>query len=285
METFDSKPREEVTAEETGNHDVNVVEQTDVVPQEAVSRELFGVSVSEIRAGLIKALLACLVAAAAVAVFAILVGSMTDIVWRAIGTIVVAMLHIFLVFSVLSVTVDQKNQALARSSNFLINATAGIVILSFFTAVLQIWDALPGDISMKLYATYLVLFACLLHVKALLDVEAMDKKLHPYVFGNTFFISIVAAMILGVVYVGADGFQLLNGFYGRLLAASAIIDVTLSMIIAVLQRLNIQKHPEQYPNVRVAQSLVARIFVLLILFVVIGWPILTFILSLTYGSY
>ena len=54
---------------------------------------------------------------------------------------------------------------------------------------------------------------------------------------------LVAGLILGAVYA-PNGDELLKGFYGRLLATSAIVDVTLSIVIAGMHRLYIQKHPE-----------------------------------------
>lgn len=57
----------------------------------------------------------------------------------------------------------------------------------------------------------------------------------------------------GAVYA-TNGADLLKGFYGRLLAASAIVDVASSTIIAGLQRLYLQKHPDLVTENRGAGS-------------------------------
>ncbi len=225
----------------------------------------------QIRRLLIKVMLGCVVAAAAVAVIAILVGTMGEVAWRAIGTLISAMVHIVILFGVISMSAPTTPE-LARSSNFAINSSMVIAILSFFTSVFGIWEVLPGDIAGKLYATYLIALVAILHSKTLMDIETLDSKNKGLVYANYAFIVLVAGMLLVLIY-GENGGQLLSGFFGRALAASAIIDVTLSVVLAVRARLYMQKFPElreRYapkgsgsPTVRVVVVLLLLIFVIL----------------------
>lgn len=212
-------------------------QQTDVKPQTMY----FGHTVPEIRALLFKGLLGCLITAAAIAVIAILIGGMGDIAWRAIGTIFIAILHISFLFLILPA--GHASGSARRSSNMLINVLLFIVAFSFFTAVAHQWTFITSEIAAKLYSTYVVAFISLLHAKALMDIEDTDPSVRTVIRYNYGALGLAAALVAGLIYI-ENSYNLLSGFYGRLLAATFIVDVTLSIVVAVMHRLYTQKHPE-----------------------------------------
>lgn len=248
------------------------------VPPTAYRDEHWG----QIRSLLIKVMLGCVIAAAAVAVIAILVGTMNEVAWRAIGTLISAMVHIAILFGVISMSAPTTPE-LARSSNFAINSSMVIAILSFFTSVFGIWDVLPGDIAGKLYATYLISLVAILHAKTLMDIEILDNKNKPLVYANYAFILLVAGMLLVLIY-GQNAGQLLGGFFGRALAASAIIDVTLSVVLAVRARLYMQKFPELRERYapKGSGSPVARVIVALLLLIFVILPIISGVMRMMF---
>lgn len=201
----------------------------------------FGHPVTEIRSLLLKGVLGCLIAAASVAVFAILAGNMGDIAWRAIGTIFIAVVHIFLLFLVLPANRPGASQS--RSANMVINALTVIVVASFFSSVANTWGMIDYSLAGKLYGTFIVSFISLLHAKGLMDIEDINPTVRSVVRANYAFVALVAMLIIGLIYLEEDG-HLLSGFYGRLIAASLVVDVTLSIIVTVMHRLYLQKHPE-----------------------------------------
>lgn len=221
---------------------------------------------------LIKLMLGCLVVAAAVAVITILLGEFTDTTGKALGTVFAALIHIGIVFGLVSMTAP-GNKVLQKSSDIVVNISIGIVVLSFFTSIFGIWDILQGETLGKLYMTYVVALFAVLHTKTLLDVELIYKKVAPYVYVNYVFIVLVACMILGLVYL-PDRIDLISGFYGRALAASAIIDVTLSVVVAVMHRLYLQQHPKKQDEAhRSGANSGVRIILVLLLFLFIIWPL------------
>ncbi len=252
------------------------VTQAPVAPDPTSTVQLMGMNVTEFRSLLVKIMLGALVAAALVAVIAILVGSMNDIAWKAINTIISGVIHILILFGVISVT-ESGNAAMQRSTNFVINSSLIIVICSFFTTIFGTWDLISPSLVSKLYATYFVLLFVIVHAKTLMDVEAIYDKVKPYVLANYVFMAIVSLLILGIVYL-PNGGSLLNGFYGRLLAAAAIVDITISIIVAVMHILYIQKHPElqQEAKAKKAGSAGMRIIVAIILFLFVSLPIIWF---------
>ena len=88
--------------------------------------------IQNLRAILIKMLLGALIAAAAIAVVAVLVGNVNDVLWRAIGTLFSAIVHIVLLFGVVSIAAPGANGPNVRSTNLVINASMVIAVLSFF---------------------------------------------------------------------------------------------------------------------------------------------------------
>lgn len=235
-------------------------------------------NITKIRSVLIKMMLGAVIAAAAVAVIAILVGSFGDVAWRSIGTIASAIIHILVLLTIVTMSVSNSSLT-SRSTDIVINSTMAITVLSFFTSVFNVWGLLEGELSAKLYLTYAVALFVLIHAKALIDAEAVYHKVRPYILANYVFIASVAGLILGVVYVD-NGFDLLSGFYGRLLAASAIIDVTLGIIVAVMYKLHIQNNPELQKSVSAGSGAPIRgIVVTLLVFFFLVLPLLNVVIS------
>lgn len=217
-------------------------------------------------------MLGCLIVAALVAVVAVLAGSFDSIVWKALETVFSAAIHIGILFLVLSITSNNdENPALVRSANFVINGTMVIAILSFFTSIFSIWSVLDGEVSFKLYITYVILLFVMLHIKTLMDIRAVHMKVTPYVYANYVLVILVSLLLFGAVW---SHVYLLDGFYGRLLAASAIVDVTLSVVVAVIHRLYLQKQPELMEDVRRRPYGALRLIVVAILFLFIVLPLL-----------
>jgi hypothetical protein len=232
----------------------------------------------KLRSTLIKSMLYCLVIAAAVEVVTILIGKFSDTTGRALGTIFVALLHIGIVFGLVSMVTSSKTDVSPRSTEFTVNATILIAVLSFFTSVFTIWNLIGGDLPLRLYATYAVALFALVHIKTLIDVDVKYWRVKSYILVNYVFIAIVSLLILGAVYAPSSS-DLLSGFYGRMLAASAVVDVTLSVIVAVMYRLYLQQHPEllvEKPS-RAHSALHIILAVLFFFFIVV--PLLFFLLG------
>lgn len=232
----------------------------------------------KLRSVLIKSMLGCLVVAAAVAVITILIGKFSSTTGRALGTIFVALLHIGIVFGLVSMVTSKKTDVSPRSTEAVVNIAILIAVLSFFTSVLTIWQAISGDLPLQLFTTYAVALFALIHIKALIDTDVVYWKVRAYVYANYVFIGLVAALILGVVYT-SDSHGLLSGFYGRLLAASAVVDVTLSIIVAVMYRLYLQQHPELVEDKPSRVHSALRVVLAALFFFIVVLPLLFLMLG------
>ncbi|HVS58666.1 MAG TPA: hypothetical protein VHD60_02925 [Candidatus Saccharimonadales bacterium] len=238
----------------------------------------------KLRSTLVKSMLYCLVAAAAIAVVTILIGKFSDTTGRALGTIFVALIHIGLVFGLVSMLTSKKTDVSPGSTEFVVNTSIIIAVLSFFTSVFAIWQIVGGTLPLRLYTTYVIALFALVHVKTLIDVDVQYWRVRSYVLANYVFIAIVSLMLLGDLYVH-DPAALLSGFYGRLLAASAVVDVTLSVIVAVMYRLYLQQHPELVVEKPArAHSALRIILAVLFFFFFVAPLLLSFVGALLFSS-
>ena len=187
----------------------------------------------------IKILIGSLIAAAAIAVIAVLIGSFSDILGKALATLALVIIHALA--SLLYIGQTQKHDG-EDEFKILNNAIFTIIILSFFTSIFGVWELLPGEIVAKLYGTYLIaLFACI-HAEMLVRTLKKTQTIDSVVYGNFVFMGVVILLLLPLLWMPDVEF---GDFYFRVLAAAAIIDATLTILSVILHRLYLQKHPEE----------------------------------------
>jgi hypothetical protein len=186
-----------------------------------------------------KTLIGCLIAAAGVAVVTVLVGKFNDVTGKALFTIAIIALH-----SLVSISFIENNekQDTFESLAVFTNATFGIIVLSFITAILGLWHVIPGELVARLYGLYFVLIFAILHGEVLAKTMGKQANIDTTVRVNFFFMAIVVVMLLPVIFLTAE--STLSSLYYRGLAAAGIIDATLTLSAVILHTLYVQKHPK-----------------------------------------
>lgn len=199
-------------------------------------------------------LIGCLIAAASVAVLAVLVGSFSDILARALGTIGLVALHAMLSFSYISSTEKLNQKDGGRSIELFSNTVFSLIVVSFITSIFGIWQLLDGDLVLKLYLFYAVVLFATLHADVLYRIRGFEKRIDTIVSINYGFMGFVVLMLSGVIFMmPAD----MGEIYYRVLAASGIVDATMTITAIILHKLYLQKHPElseQFNSTTGAQS-------------------------------
>lgn len=190
-----------------------------------------------IKALVIKVLIGCLIAAAALSVTAVLIGGFNDTLTKAIITLVLVAAHSIAALGYINTSEKNNEDDLAVFHN----AVFTVIVLSFITSVGGTWEVISSDLLGKLYATYLVVLFAILHGEMLAKTRGKTNTINNIVLANYGFMAIVVVLILMVIYVGTE---MLEGFYGRFLAAMGIIDATLTILAVALHRLYLNKHPE-----------------------------------------
>ena len=195
-------------------------------------------NLQQLKSIFLKAMLGCLVAAAGVAVTTVLIGHFNDVSEKALFTILLIAIHCLISFGFI---VNNEKQDTFDNLSFFSNATFLIIVLSFITSVAGVWGALPGELVARLYGAYVVLLFAILHGEILSKALRKQRNIDTIVKINFIFMLIVVVMLMPVIFLQDN--QVLGSVFYRVLAASGIIDATLTLIAIILHKLYIQKHP------------------------------------------
>ena len=187
-----------------------------------------------------QVLIACLIASATLGVVSVLVGSFNDIFTKALLTILLVALHSLVSFSF--ITSNEKQHTFDNLALFT-NSTFTVIVLSFITSMFAVWGLLGASLVWQLYELYFVLLFAILHGETLSKVLYKQRNIDWLVLVNYGFMLIVVAMLIPVIFAGSN-VKFVSPFYYRLLAAVGIVDATLTMVVVILHKLYLQKHPE-----------------------------------------
>lgn len=188
-----------------------------------------------------KILIGCLLASASIAVIAVLVGSFSDTLGRALGTIAMVAFHALLSFSYISETDKRNKKDGGRSIELFSNTVFVLIVLSFITSIFAIWQLLGGDLTARLYMIYGVLLFATLHADVLYRIRSFEKNIDNVVTANYVLMTIVVIMLITLILTGDPG--ALGDVFYRVLAACGIIDATLTITAIIMHKMYLQKHP------------------------------------------
>ncbi len=187
-------------------------------------------------------LIGCLIGAAIIAITAVLIGSFSDILARALGTIAVVALHAMLSFSYISETEKRNKKDGGRSIDLFSNFVFVLIIFSFITSLFALWQLLGGEVALRLFGVYGVLLFATMHADVMYRIRRFDSKLDGVVTANYVSMAVVVIMLTFVIFSNELA-DLGDAFY-RILAAVGIIDATLSITAIIMHKLYLQKHPD-----------------------------------------
>jgi len=180
-----------------------------------------------------------LVLAALVAVIAVLVGSFTESLWRAIFTLLMVVTHSVLA---LGFAWNTERQDTLERFSFFGNTLFFLIIASFFLSIFGIWEVVTGEHVWNTYQLIFVLAFAALHGDILAKTLGNEKHTDIIVYVNYAFMGLVVVMLIPVIYM-SDAFRALGEFYFRALAAAGIVDGTLTILALIFHRLYLHKNP------------------------------------------
>jgi len=186
-------------------------------------------------------LIGSLIASAAVAVIAVLVGELNNVTMRIFSTLLIVMFH---TITCLFFIWDDSRRNTFETLPFFVNTVFVLIIASFFTSVFGLWDVVPSDLAGKLYSTYFCIGFASLHCELLSKALGKERYMDAVIFANYFLIAAVFLMTQVIVYLN-NAEAVLGSFFYRLLAAGSIIDGTLSILTIVFYKLYMHKHPKE----------------------------------------
>lgn len=184
----------------------------------------------------IQIMIGGLIGAAAIAVVAVLAGSFNDTFGKALLTLLLVMVHALACLAF----IERSAKSAADNFRFFENTVFFLIVLSFFTSIFGVWGVFPGSLVSRLYGTYLVLLFACLHGQMLAQTRGKESRIDNITAVNYMFMGLVVLLILPLIWVTDTDFA---SFYYRLLAACGIVDATLTILVVILHRMYIQKHP------------------------------------------
>ncbi len=193
---------------------------------------------AEIRKLSINVMIVGLVGAATMAVIAVLSGGFTDTLAKALFTLLVVAAHAIATLGFLG-SRDKIREA--DQLQFSSNIVFIVLVLSFFTSVFGIWEIMPGDVVSKLYGTYFIAIFATLHAEVLAKAASISKLASGLILANYLFMALVVVLLLPPLWFTDGDF---SDFYYRGLSAAAIVDATLTILVVILHKLYLDKHPK-----------------------------------------
>ena len=163
-------------------------------------------------------LIGALVISAIVAVITVLIGEFNEIAARVLFTLLMVVLHSLI--SLAFIWDDSRQNTFERFA-FFANVLFIIIVASFITSVLGIWEVIPARIVANVYQTYFVIGFASLHSDILSNALRKENYLDLIVYFNYVFIGIVVLMLLPVIYL-SNAETVLGEIYYRFLGAAGV---------------------------------------------------------------
>ncbi len=183
---------------------------------------------------IINTLIASLIAAALVAVVSVIIGSFNNttekIIWILVSVVGHALLNIALI--------ERAENSEGRFS-FFKNVLYGLIPVSLVTSILGISTAITSGLTGSLYNLYIVIILASLHSNALYLFKGATRLINNLVRSNITATCLTGLLMLPHIFM-EDPKQDLSDYYYRILAAVAIIDSTLTVLILIFYKLYAQ---------------------------------------------
>lgn len=202
---------------------------TDITKRTETSSERHPVSPTlyQLRKYFVYVLVGGLIISALIAVIAVLVGNMTDLISKSISTVAIIIIHSLVALAFVSTTTANRP---SKSSAVVVNTLFAITVLSLITAMLGVWEIISdGEIIGRQYRVYFTAFIISLIIGGLLQSTEKDK---PTVIARNTAIGsslVLFVMMLPRLYDVSN----LADFYYRLLVATGIV-MGVSIVITII---------------------------------------------------
>ncbi len=198
------------------------------------------INLSEFKKFFLFILIGSLIISALVAVATVLIGEFNEIAGKVLFTLLMVVVHSLITLAFIW---DNEKQNTFERLAFFIDILFILIVLSFITSILGVWDIIPREIVKELYMTYFVLAFASLHGNILAKALHKETYLDIIIYLNYAFMVIVVLMLLPIIYLN-DSIRSLGEIYYRFLGAAGIIDGTLSILAIIFYKLYVHKHPK-----------------------------------------
>ena len=196
-------------------------------------------SFRELKKFFLYILIGSLIVSALVAVVVLILGQFNEITMRVFITLLMVVVHSLIS---LGFIMGDERQNTFESLVFFTNIFFVLIVISFITSIFGVWEIISGDLLTNLYQTYFILGFAALHCDILYKAIGRRGYMDLIIYLNFVFIAVVVLMLQPMIYVD-NAYDVLGGFYFRLLGAASIIDGTLSILTMIFYKLYMHNNP------------------------------------------
>lgn len=232
----------------------------------------------QLRKYFVYVLVGGLIISALVAIIAVLVGNMSDLIGKTIATVMIIIVHSLVALGFISITSTKQP---SRGSSIVVDTLFGITVLSLITAMLGTWEVVTdAAFILHQYMVFFVAFLTSLVIYGLFQATENDK---PTVISRNTAIgsSLVSfGLLLPIIYeVGT-----LHELYYRILTAVNIV-VGVSIVITVIFHwYYVSKHPELRAGGKAGEPMSVGKMIMRGTLILIGiWLLMAFLAGLYNG--
>lgn len=190
----------------------------------------------KVRLAFLYVLIGSLAASALVAITGLIIGEFNEVIQKALLTIFTIFMHSLLI---LAVVVADKHNLIGKA--ILPTVIGGLALVSLATTTLGTWEVISAELAWRLIGFYFFVIAVAFIVVGLLKLYVNDKLVKGLVFSS---IAFTTLLTVAVIPWALDLFGDLNSLYFRIVAAIAILAVTLTIITSILRMIVVSHKPE-----------------------------------------
>jgi len=195
---------------------------------------------SKIKKYFMYVLVASLSLAALISIVAIIVGDFSSVIQKSFATVFLIFIHALLSLAFISV---DKNKG---GSSLTVNVLFGIIVASFIVSGLSVWGIVSSTLTGQIYQVFISTIIASLFLELFGNLLKKDKIVKYLSYASMASVVLVYGLFMPLIFVTYP-IDLPN-IYFRLLAASAVLAGTLSILTAIFHRLYVAKHPELRPE-------------------------------------
>lgn len=215
------------------------------------------------------------VVAALIAIVAVLVGEFNVVFYRSLFTVLVIVIHSLLSVGFMSIKHDKKSNAV------ILYTILGVVAVSLLNSILGIWDIIKWESVLDIYQASFYAIVAAGVIRMLMNANQVDKvtrNLSKVTIGVT-----VATYIILMPSIFVNYPNIVPEVYWRIMWATIILLVTMSVLVFIFNHLFLNQHPEFDVNKKLQKGKLPtwlKIVIFLICLPII-LNIITWIISMT----
>ncbi len=236
-----------------------------------------------IKKALYAILIGSVLATGLIGVTAVIAGELNSVLWKSLLIVLISSIHALAGVGLISI-LQKEHKSEDLYFPWVVNASFIILMSSYFITVLWVWGIVDSRIAINSYQAFFVVLFAVFHAEVLFQLKGTKSISQTLVYVNTVLIAIVASMLIMLIYSGGD---ILTELYSRTLAALAIIDTTLTLIILIVNRMLAEKTPvkldangqplpkKQSKDTSIIIIFIVMLFIILRLIFQFGWLVIS----------